>query len=269
MIELPPGACDAHCHVFGPQARFPFAPERTFTPDDVPKERLYELHEQLGFERAVIVQSACHGRDHAALLDALAHGAGTRRGVALIAPATTRTEIERLHAAGIRGFRVSFLPHLGPPPARADIDAMIALTKPFGWHLELHVAGDGVLRLADLVRSLEVRVVIDHLARVELDDARALDALLSVLAERHVWIKLSGADRVSRRPDYADGAALARLLFESAPARAVWGTDFPHPNVEGDPPDDRQLVDLIATIAPTEDERRRLLVDNPMALFGF
>lgn len=268
---LPANACDAHCHVFGPVSKFPYAKDRTFTPPEAPKEDLQALHRLLGFERAVIVQSACHGDDHSVLLDALEAGAGRYRGVALIRPTTPASEVKRLHEAGVRGARVHFTPHLGPAPSRADIDAVVALIRPYGWHIALHVAGTGVADHADMVRSLGVEVVIDHMGRVDLGDgldSEPVRSLLRLLATGSVWVKLSGADRIATAPpSMADSAALARLLADEAPDRVVWGTDFPHPNTHGFVPNDGDLADLIAQIAPDAAARERLLVTNPTRCF--
>jgi 2-pyrone-4,6-dicarboxylate lactonase len=265
MVDLPAGAIDAHCHVFGPAAVFPFAPERTFTPPDVPLAALQAKHAQLGLARAVIVQSACHGHDHAALLDALGRFPDRYRGVALIRPDTPAAEIAALDAAGVCGFRLNFMPHLGADPAEADVRAMVDLTP--GWHVSVHVAGDGIRDYAELIASLPGPVVIDHMARVD-PASDAVDALLALLDTGRVWVKLSAADRISD-PPYAEGAALAARLFAHAPERCVWGTDFPHPNHQEPIPDDGALVGLLATIAPSAPDRERLLVTNPAALFGF
>ncbi|GAB3564700.1 amidohydrolase family protein [Amycolatopsis endophytica] len=266
-VALPSGACDAHCHIFGPTAKFPYAPERTFTPPEVPKEDLLALHRLLGLDRAVIVQSACHGTDHAALLDALDAGEGRYRGVALIRPTTPVDEVKRLHEAGVRGARLHFTPHLGPAPTQETIDAVVGLIRPFGWHIALHVAGNGIAEHADLVRSLGVRVVIDHMARVDLRqglNSEAVQSLLRLLDDGDVWVKLSGADRIATAPpSWADSAALARLLATEAPERVVWGTDFPHPNTDF-VPNDGDLADLIAEITP---DPEALLVTNPTRCF--
>ncbi|HVV22699.1 MAG TPA: amidohydrolase family protein [Pseudonocardiaceae bacterium] len=272
-IRLPAGSCDAHCHIFGPTDRFPYAPDRTFTPPEAPKEDLRRLHDFLGFQRAVIVQSACHGTDHAVLLDALAAGNGAYRGVALVTPDTPDAEIRRLDAAGVRGARLHFTPHLGPAPSLAEIRAIVRRIEPVGWHVALHVAGDGIAEHADLVRSLPLPVVIDHMARVDLRaglDSAPVRALLRLLDTGSVWVKLSGADRIATRPpDLADAAALARLLARHAPDRVVWGTDFPHPNTHGFMPNDGELVNLLTEIAPDDAALHRLLVTNPRQCFGF
>lgn len=276
-LALPPGACDAHCHIFGPTDTFPYAPERTFTPPEAPKERLRQLHRTLGLERAVIVQSACHGRDHSALLDALADGAGRYRGVAIVDPATPEREIRRLHEAGVRGARLHFAPHLGAAPTEDEVRAVVRLIRPYGWHVALHVQGEGIAVHEELARSIPLPVVIDHMARVDLADGSAPDldappvrALRRLLETGRVWVKLSGADRLAARPpDMDDSVALARLLAADAPERVLWGTDFPHPNTRGFVPDDGDLVDLLERIAPDADGLRRLLVENPARCFGF
>ncbi|MHC1561627.1 amidohydrolase family protein [Actinomycetospora sp. C-140] len=269
----PSGACDAHCHVFGPVARFPYADDRTFTPPEAPLADLQARHRLLGLERAVIVQSAVHGTDHAALLAALEEGAGRYRGVALIRPDTLPAEVARLHDAGVRGARLHFTPHLGAAPSPEDITAIVRLVAPHGWHLALHVAGDGIAEHADLVRSLPVRVVVDHLARVDLaagPDSPAVTALRRLLDTGDVWVKTSGTDRLAGSPGgLPDAADLAALLVRGAPERVVWGTDFPHPNTTGYVPDDGDLVDLVERIAPDPADRHRLLVENPTACFDF
>lgn len=270
---LPPGSCDAHLHILGPAAVFPYAPERTFTPVDAPKEQVAALHAHLGLSRAVVVQSSCNGLDHSALLDALLAGRGRLRGVALVGETTTRAEIEELHRAGVRGFRLNFLPHLRTAPTREEIDSVLERVDGLGWSTEIHVKGQEVAEYESLIRSLPGRVVIDHLARVDLADGPrnpALRSLRALLDTGDVWLKVSGVDRVSRQgPPYADAVALAASLVAHAPERVVWGTDYPHVNIEGAAPDDGLLVDLLADIAPDPGLLRRLMVDNPADLFGF
>lgn len=272
-MVLPPGSCDAHCHILGPAAVFPYAPDRTFTPLDAPKEQVRALHDHLGLDRAVVVQSSCHGSDHSGLLDALRAGAGRLRGVALIGEATTRAEIEELHHAGVRAFRLNFLPHLRTPPTRAEIDSVLERVDGLGWAAQLHVHDEEIAVLEDLVRALPGRVVIDHMGRVDLaagPDGRALRSLRALLDGGRVWVKVSGADRISRQgPPFADAVALAASLVAYAPERVVWGTDYPHVNIAADAPDDGLLVDLVERIAPDPGQLRLLMVDNPAALFDF
>lgn len=271
-VRPPAGSVDAHCHIFGPGDVFPYAADRTYTPPDVSRHDLRRRHDHLGLDRAVIVQSAVHGTDHAALLDALRAEPDRYRGVALIKPDTPDAAIAELHEAGVRGFRLSNLAHLGPPPAPETIDALVRKAAPYGWHLQLHVAGDGIRDLAPRVRATEIPVVIDHMARVDLSqglDGPAVEALLGLL-DAGAYVKLSGADRLSRTgPPYEDSAALARLLAAHAPSRVLWGTDFPHPNITGPSPDDGVLLNLLDHVVPTEQARHRLLVTNPTELYGF
>lgn len=271
-LALPRGSCDAHFHVFGPRAVFPFSPERTFTPQDAPKERLFALHRMLGFDRGVFVQSACHGSDHAVLLDLLAAGEGRYRGVGLLTPQTTDAEIARMHAAGVCGARFHFFSHLGAPTPYDEIRAVIDRIAPLGWHVAVHVGGQGVLEQYDFITSIRATVVIDHIGRIDVGDGlngKAFAALRRLLDRGNVWAKLSGTDRITREAyPYRDAVPFARTLAAHAPERVVWGSDWPHPNHTA-VPDDGALVDLIAAIAPDDAIRHRMLVDNPAALFGF
>lgn len=272
-VRLPAGSCDSHCHVFGPSAIFPYAADRTFTPVDAPVSQLMALHELLGLERAVIVQSACYGSDHSALLDALEAGGGQYRGVGLISRGTSPGAIADLHAAGVRGFRLNFLPHLGSPPEREEIRVIVAMVADLGWHAEVHVRWLDMARYADLIRWFPIPVVIDHMARLDLArDAtgEAAGSLLSLLDSGGVWIKTSGADRISLTgPPYSDAVAFAARLVSHAPERVLWGTDYPHPNIKGPAPDDGLLTDQLTRIAPRPDDLHRMLVSNPAEFFGF
>jgi len=270
---LPGNACDAHCHIFGPIDRFPYAANSPYHPAESPLTHLRRLHTLLGLTRAVLVQPVAYGRDHSALVAALESGRGRYRGVALIGPDTPPREIERLHAAGVRGARLNFVSHLTPPPSPQTVQEIIRLVQPYEWHLSLHVADQAIIELAETVRTSPLPVVIDHMARVDLRDglkSPAIRTLRQLLDSGSVWVKLSGADRLVVCPsDMPDAVALARLLAHDAPQRVVWGTDFPHPNTHGFVPDDGDLVDLLAEIAPHPPDRERLLVDNPTECFDF
>lgn len=272
-LHLPSGATDAHCHVFGPADRFPYSPDRTFTPVDAPREEVTARQRFLGFERAVIVQSASYGTDHRALLDALRADPANHRGVALLGPGTSRAELAELHEAGVRGARLHFLAHLGGAPDPVQTRRALTTVADLGWHLAVHVQGTGIIEHAPLIAAAPGPVVIDHMARVDLRDGldgQAVHCLLRLLDGGTTWVKLSGADRVSRTgPPYSDAVQLAGLLVERFPERVLWGSDYPHVNIAGAAPDDGALVDLIGAMAPTAELRRRLLVTNPAELFGF
>jgi 2-pyrone-4,6-dicarboxylate lactonase len=268
-VTLPPGAWDAHCHVFGPHARYPFSPGRPFTPPDAPLEQLRALHDFLGLSRALLVQSNVHGHDHSALLAALRGDQQRYRGVALLSPDAPPRLADELHEAGVRGTRVHLVAHFGGAPPQEEVLAVASLVQRLGWHLELHVSGPDLVDHYPLIAALPGPLVIDHLGRVDLADAghSAADALIRLLDRGDVWVKVSGLDRISLAgPPYADAVALARSLAGHAPRRVLWGTDYPHPNKKADMPDDGVLVDLIAQIAPGPDARRLMLIDNPNEL---
>src|SRR5882672_3162947 len=168
----PAGACDAHCHIFGPAGKFPYAPERRYTPPDSPKERLRALHDRLGLPRAVLVQASCHGTDNRAMLDALAWSrkfepAGAWRGVAMVGDNVTGQELEALHGGGVRGVRFNFVRHLGGAPDQHVLERTLAMIAPLGWHLVLHFDAEDIESHSDLFRGLRVAFVIDHMGRVD------------------------------------------------------------------------------------------------------
>lgn len=272
-VMLPPGSCDAHCHVFGPLDRFPYSAARTFTPPEAGADDLLELHRRLGIDRAVVVQSSAHGSDHRALLHTLDRAGGRYRGVALPHPSLSARELHALADAGVRGARVHFMPHLGGAPGDDELAAVLRIVRDLGWHLELHVSGQAVAERRDAIARLGVPVVIDHLARLDLaegPDSPSVHALLWLLGTGDVWVKVSGVDRVSRTdPPYADAVELARRLVRHAPDRVLWGTDYPHVNIVGEAPDDALLTELLTEIAPEPGLLRRLLVTNPAEFFGF
>ena len=272
-LQLPRGACDTHFHVFGPQSRFPFAPERSYTPTcDAPKETLFALHKHLGIERGVVVQSAAHGFDNSAAADLIAARPQRYRGVALVRAATGTLELARLHAQGFRGARFHYMDHLG---GGDPIDAVLAMAPrlaDIGWHLQIHLAGARIAELAPALKRSPVPVVIDHMGRIDASrgtQSAEFQALLALLQAKHVWVKVSGAERISRdSAPWRDAVPFGRKLVAEFGDRTLWGTDWPHPNLAF-VPDDGDLADLIGDYAPSEAERQRLLVDNPQRLYGF
>lgn len=269
---LPDLACDAHCHIYGPFERFPLPPDRSFTPHEAPETALRRLHDRLGIARAVIVQSQGHARDHRPLLDALAVGNGRYRGVALVQPGTDPATLKEYDRAGICGVRFSFMAHLGGKPDLGALRAVVEDVAPLGWHAAIHVAGTGLIEIADMIRSLPVPVVIDHMARPNLADGTApavLDALLRLIDSGRVWVKLSGVERLSQGgAPFADVVAYVERILTYAPERILWGTDWPHVNLAGPMPDDGDLVDFILR-RTSPAERQRLFVENPARFFGF
>lgn len=271
---LPPGACNAHCHVFGPRERFPYAADATFVPkEDAPKEALFALNDRLGLERCVVVQSACHGFDNSATQDALTSRPGSYRGIALLPTNVEEVELKRLHAAGFRGVRFNFMGHLGRHVPVDEVLSLAARFAPLGWHLQIHGDPSLLTDLAPAFHSSPVPVVIDHIGRI--DAAQGVgqpdfQALLRLMSDDRFWVKVSGMDRITRLgPPYVDAQPFARTLIAEFGDRVVWGNDWPHPNHAGPVPDEEQLVALIDEIAPTESARHALLVRNPERLYQF
>jgi predicted TIM-barrel fold metal-dependent hydrolase len=272
-FALPAGSCDAHCHVFGPASRFPYAPERSYNPPDAPKENLMALHRFLGVSRSVIVQASCHGADNRAALDAIAASAGRYRGVAIIDEGTGEKDFQKLDDGGIRGVRFNFVQHLGGRPDMAFFERSIARIRELGWHLVLHLDAVDIPELTPMIRQLPVPFIIDHMGRVKAGLGLAqppFKALLELMKLESAWVKVCGAERVSTAgPPFTDAVPFAWALVEAAPDRVLWGTDWPHPNIAKYMPNDGDLVDLLPQIAPDPTHRQKLLVDNPARLYDF
>ncbi|QJE02805.1 amidohydrolase family protein [Massilia forsythiae] len=270
--QLPPGACDAHCHVFGPAAVFPYAADRSYTPPDAPKEALRALHRRLGVSRAVIVHASCHGTDNRVTLDAIASSDGAYRGVANVDPDIGDAELAALHAGGIRAIRFNFVKHLGGVPDVAVVERLVERIKPLGWHIVLHFDAEDIPEQQDLLRRITVPFVIDHMGRVRAEqglEQRPFQLLLQLMRENPLaWVKICGAERVSagKRP-FLDAVPFARALIATAPERLLWGTDWPHPNISKDMPNDGELVDLLYAFTSDEAVLRQILVDNPTRLY--
>ena len=271
--RVPPGAVDAHCHVFGPGDVFPYARERKYTPCDAPKEKLWALRDHLGFARNVIVQATCHGTDNRALIDALLDANGAARGVASVRREITDKELQALHDAGVRGIRFSFVRRLVDTLPHETMLEVGERIQSFGMHLVVYFESRDLPALCDLLASLPGTVVFDHMGRPDVSGDPAGDEFglfMKLLRENdNLWTKVSCPDRLSNSgpPGYDDVVPFARRVIEEFPDRVLWGTDWPHPNMKSHMPDDGLLVDYIPGIAATEDLRRKLLVDNPMRLY--
>lgn len=271
---LPPGACDAHCHVFGPAAVFPYADDRSYTPPDAPVAKLRELHAHLGVSRAVIVHASCHGTDNTVTLDAIAASNGAYRGVANVDPSISDSALADLHAGGIRGIRYNFVKHLGGVPDLAVIDTMVRRIAPLGWHIVLHLDAENLLEHQDLLHKISVPFIIDHMGRVKAEqgpEQKPFQLLLQLMRDNPLaWVKICGAERVSagKRP-FSDAIPFAQALIATAPHRLLWGTDWPHPNISKDMPNDGELVDLFYEYTQDAAIQKQILVENPARLYGF
>ena len=266
----PAGACDAHCHVFGPAAKYPYSATRAYTPPDAPVEHLRRLHARLGISRAVIVHASCHGTDMRVTLDAIASSNSSYRGVAMVGSGVTDAGLERLHAGGIRGVRFNFVSHLGGAPDLALFDSMLSRVGDLGWHIVLHLDAEDIVVYSDRIKRIPVPFVIDHMGRVRAErglDQKPFKLLLDLMRNELAWVKVCGAERVSSTgKPFRDAIPFAAALIEAAPDRILWGTDWPHPNVKV-MPNDGETVDLFAEFCPDESVRRRILVDNPTRLY--
>jgi 2-pyrone-4,6-dicarboxylate lactonase len=267
----PPGAVDAHCHVFGPMAQFPFSPKAKYLPEDAGPEQLFALRDHLGFARNVIVQASCHGTDNAATLNAIAKSDGKARGVAVVDPAISEDELARLHEGGMRGIRFNFLKRL-VDNAPKDQFLEVSRRLPPGWHVVIYFEADILEELRPFMDAIPVPIVVDHMGRPDVTqgpngaDMTAFRALLD--SRPDIWFKPTCPDRLDPSGDPWDAFAEAVApLVADYPDRCIWGTDWPHPNMQDAIPDDGHLVDLIPRIAPTEALQTNLLVTNPEALY--
>ena len=269
---VPAGAVDAHCHVFGPAAEFPFAPERKYTPCDASKQQLFDLRDHLGLSRNVIVQATCHGKNNDAMVDALRAAGDLTRGVAMVGSDITDDELRELDEAGVRGVRFNFLKRLVDATPREVFMEIAERVVKIGWHCVVYFESQDLEDLQPFLTSLPGTIVVDHMGRPNvakpLDDphfARFMD-LMSVHA--NFWVKVSCPERLSvDGPPYNDVVPFARTLVDNFTDRVLWGTDWPHPNMKSHVPDEGHLIDIIPKIANSPEKQQALLVDNPTRLY--
>ena len=279
-FTLPAGAVDAHCHVFGPGAEFPYAPERKYTPCDASKADLFALRDHLGFERNVVVQATCHGADNRAMVDACRASKGKARGVATVRRAVTDEELQSLHEAGVRGVRFNFVKRLVDFTPKDELMEIASRIAKLGWHIVVYFEAQDLPELWDFFTNLPTTVVVDHMGRPDVSlpvDGPQFELFVKLMREHdNIWSKVSCPERLSvtgpkaldgERHAYHDVIPFARKLVETFPDRVLWGTDWPHPNLKDHMPDDGLLVDFIPHIAPTPQLQQQLLVTNPMRLY--
>ena len=271
-FKAPAGAVDAHCHVFGPEDRFPYAPERKYTPCDAPKEKLFALRDYLGFDRNVIVQASCHSKDNRAMVDALVASDNRARGVAFVGEEVTDDELRAMNGAGVRGVRFNFLRRLVDITPRNVLEGIAARVAPLGWHIVVYFEMADLPDFEDFFTALPTTVVVDHMGTPAVakgvDHPDNLRFLRMLDKHGNIWSKVTCPERMTLAgPPYDDVVPFGRRLVELFPERVLWGTDWPHPNMKKVAPDDGVLVDYIPKIAPSAAEQRALLVDNPMRLY--
>jgi 2-pyrone-4,6-dicarboxylate lactonase len=268
----PPGAVDAHCHVFGPENRFPYAPERKYTPCDAPKEKLFEVRDFLGLDKNVIVQASCHSKDNRAMVDALDSANGRAKGVAFVDEEVTDNELDWMNRAGVKGVRFNFIKRLVDFTPRDVLTRISKRIAPLDWHIVVYFEMGDLPELEAFFTSLPTTVVIDHMGTpdvskgVDHSENRRFHRLLET--HQNFWVKVTCPERMTRMgPPYDDVVPFGRALVERFPDRVLWGTDWPHPNMKKEAPDDGLLVDYIPRIAPSASSQQALLVDNPIRLY--
>ena len=277
---LPRGACDCHCHVFGPAARFPYAEPRSYTPADAPLAAYLAMLDRLGFDRGVLVQPSAYGRDNRAMLDALTREPQRLRGVAVGGAELTAATLKAWHAAGVRGLRANEFRRDGKPYYQngvglQEIEPLLPLLADLGWHLQLWIdardlpAMAGALALA----RVPVPVVVDHMGRLEHHLGThnpGFQALLRGVGEGRLWAKLSGTYRLGATPpDYGEARPFHDALLAANPRNLVWGTDWPHPRPEGPVPDTAHLLAVLLDWTRDPAQRQAILTDNPARLYDF
>jgi 2-pyrone-4,6-dicarboxylate lactonase len=271
-FRAPAGAVDAHCHVFGPEDRFPYAPERKYTPCDAPKEKLFALRDYLGFDKNVIVQASCHSKDNRAMVDALRSSDNRAKGVAFVGEEVADGELETMDRAGVRGVRFNFLRRLVDITPRDVLTRIAARVAPLGWHIVVYFEMPDLPDFEDFFCSLPTTVVVDHMGTPSIakgvDHPENLRFIRMLEKHRNIWSKVTCPERITLAgPPYDDVVPFGRRLVELFPDRVLWGTDWPHPNMKKAAPDDGLLVDYIPKVAPSAAEQQALLVDNPTRLY--
>ena len=269
---VPADAVDAHCHVFGPAAEFPFAPERKYTPCDASKQQLFDLRDHLGLSRNVIVQATCHGKNNDAMVDALRAAGDLTRGVAMVGSDITDDELRELDEAGVRGVRFNFLKRLVDATPREVFMEIAERVVKIGWHCVVYFESQDLEDLQPFLTSLPGTIVVDHMGRPNvaksLDDPHFTRLMDLMSVHTNFWVKVSCPERLSvDGPPYNDVVPFARTLVDNFTDRVLWGTDWPHPNMKSHVPDEGHLIDIIPKIANSPEKQQALLVDNPTRLY--
>ena len=271
-FQLPKGAVDAHCHVFGPSPEFPFAPERKYTPCNAGKDSLFELRDYLGFERNVIVQATCHGTDNSAMVDACRAAGELARGVASVRSDITASELGEMHEAGVRAVRFNFVKRLVNATPREVFLEIAGKIQEFGWSTVVYFEASDLVDLQPFLQQLPGIIVVDHMGRPDVtkgvdhpDFQRFMDLMSG---NENMWCKVTCPERLTvAGPPYEDVVPYYKAIVQEFENRVLWGTDWPHPNMKSHMPDDGALVDYIPQIAETSAQQQKLLVNNPMRLY--
>jgi D-galactarolactone isomerase len=269
-LKAPADACDCHMHIY--DSRYPVAANATLRPPDAHVEDYRLLQERLGTSRVVVVQPSTYGTDNRCTLDAMAPFGRNARGVAVVDTSVADTELRRMADLGVRGIRFNLV-----QAGATTVDMIEPLSRrvaDLGWHVQIHMKGEQIAGIEDLLLRLPSSIVFDHMGRIAQPDATrqpGYQTIRKLLDQGRTWVKLSGAYMETKvgPPSYADTTALAQELAKAAPERMIWGSDWPHPTMQQEKPDDAVLFDLLAEWVPEEATRTRVLVENPETLYGF
>ncbi len=275
---LPRGACDTHAHVFGPYDRFPLADPRPYTPAAAPKDHYFAMLDAVGFDRGVLVHGGANGWDHRAMLDAIATAPQRLRGIGVMPADASGEQLDELHAGGVRGLRFTEL--AGPTASqrfagRVGFDALSELApkmRQLGWHAVIWANATSIESASDLLRQLELPIVIDHLGYFDVTrgvDDPAFRSLLSLVEDGVAWVKLTAFRNSKSSPRYEDVRPFHDALAGANPNRLLWGSDWPFLGMNVNRPDVGALLNLLEEWLNDDERRQRVLVDNPAALYGF
>jgi predicted TIM-barrel fold metal-dependent hydrolase len=286
-LQVPPGSCDCHMHVFGPPERYRGAPDRSYDPRERTLAEYEDLVRALGFERVVLVQPSAYGTDNSCLLDALRLRPQTARAVVVIGEEHDASALRTMHEAGVRGARLNLMTPRATDgsAARIRLEETARRIEPFGWHLQIYANLDLVRAVAPALKDLGLPVVFDHMGGATQDGGRnapGFDALLSELADGRCWVKLSGADIVTwQNSDFSEATPFATALIAANERQVVWGSDWPHlahqsagtgadaPPAAYRPVNERALLRFLREWAGDDRTWRRILVENPQRLYQF
>lgn len=271
-FKVPAGAVDAHCHVFGPSPEFPYAPERKYTPCNAGKDKLFELRDFLGFDKNVIVQATCHGKDNRAMVDACRTAGDRARGIASVGADITMDELQDMDEAGVRGVRFNFVKRLVDATPKEVFIGIAEKIAQLDWHIVVYFEAADLEELTPFLKQLPTTLVVDHMGRPDVSkgvDHPDFRRFLDLMADNeNIWSKVTCPERLTQAgPPYDDVIPYPKAVVDAFPDRVLWGTDWPHPNMKSHMPDDGALVDFIPKIAPTAELQQKLLVDNPMRLY--
>jgi predicted TIM-barrel fold metal-dependent hydrolase len=270
-LKAPPGAIDTHFHIFGPEALYPFLPERRFTPPDASVAAYLEMHRTLGLSRAVLVQPSMYGTDNRRQLDAAREMGIPTRAIVVVPAAVADKELEDLWQQGARGVR--FNPSQPGSLPLDQLERFADRLAGLGWHIQLMMTPKQLAELAPRLVKLACPIVIDHIGDIRSSEGMrqpAFQALLDLLRGDRCWIKLSaGYHHSDQDPPYPETIPFGHALVRERPDRLFWGSDWPHANHWGRMPNSTDLLDLLIDWVPDETVRAQILVDNPERFYGF